>query len=277
MRKIGIVILLVMALALAGCSSKKKSPSAPQTPTATVFSTSTPYPSTWTPTPPGFKASPTNTALPAENPTERPGGSPLPPTWTPGVGPTDTPHENSPEPLNTSIPSTWTPTPSGFVASLTPPGFVASPANPPVQVENPTERPGGGAALPPTWTPGTRPTITPRYTPTELPPTLPLAPTWTAQPEYCSQLQITSPDTRITVGQSVQVSWIPIPQISTYALDVRIPSGDIAYQENVTGSSATLPGSIFTLAGGYSWEVWPLDANGQKICYPASRDIIVSF
>lgn len=167
----------------------------------------------------------------------------------------------------TPLPPTWTATPPGFVAS---PTFTATPAG------AATDRPGS-TPLPPTWTPGRQPTVTPIYTPTAVPPTLGPAATWTPLPDYCSELQISSEDSRIRTGTSVAVSWTPISGYNTYQLNVYNPSGQLAFQATVTGNSFTLPGSIFVNAGGYGWEVWPLNAQGERICYPAGRDIIVDF
>ncbi|MBI5958165.1 MAG: hypothetical protein HY866_05500 [Chloroflexi bacterium] len=172
----------------------------------------------------------------------------------------------------TPLPPTWTPSPEGFVASDTP-----SPTPREIQEGEPGAL-TGGSPFPATWTPGRRPTVTPRYTASPIPPTDPPAATWTPQPDYCYTLQIVSEDVRISVGQDVEVSWIPIERYPDYLFSVRNPSGEIVFQEIVKGKTTMLiPGKTFTNAGGYAWEVWPLDEQGNQTCFSTSRDIIVSF
>ncbi len=297
MRKAALVLSLIAVVALAGCNNDKK-----DAPSATVAATATDsgptaIPASWTPSPEGFVASPTFTVTPGEAPTERPGGAALPPTWTPGAPPSQTPPGQA-------LPA-LTDTPPGFVPSETPPGFVPS-ETPTLPAESgnsanaasggsseggssggseggssgggvePTERPGG-ATLPPTWTPGRKPTITPLVPPTRVPPTLGPAATWTPQPEWCYELQITSEDAHIRRNTPVGISWTPIAGYGSYQLNVYNPSGMLALQEVVNGTSYTLPASIFTSTGGYGWEVWPLNDQGERICFPAGRDIVVDF
>jgi hypothetical protein len=289
MRKAVLVLSLIAVVALAGCNNDKKNTKTEDITATATDSGPTSIPATWTPSPEGFVASPTFTVTPGAAPTERPGGAALPPTWTPGEPPSQTPPGQA-----LTVP---TDTPPGFVPSETPPGFVASPLPQGAGASDsgsqaggsdggtggsdgagvsPTERPGGGT-LPPTWTPGRKPTITPRVPPTAVPPTLGPAATWTPQPDWCYALQITSEDSHIRINTPVDVSWTPIPGYDTYQLNVYNPSGALALQEVVTGTSYTLPGKIFINAGGYGWEVWPLNAQGERICFSAGRDIIVEF
>ena len=217
MRRRWIVMLLVLVLALAGCGGDDGSESDSGEPSATPFVAS-PLPPTWTPSPPGFVASPV-----------------------------------------------LSPTPDAAQLAAT---------------SDVSGELGGGTPYPPTWTPGRRPTVTARPTLPPTPggvPTLPPAPTWTAQPDYCRELMVLTPEIEIGAQQPVEVSWQPIPQFSLYQLEVRHPGGGIIFSEPVAGSTFTLPGSLFTYASVYGWDVWPLDDNGNKVCFPASGEIIVSF
>jgi hypothetical protein len=175
----------------------------------------------------------------------------------------------------TPLPPTWTATPQGFVASPTntpPPTATVDMA-----AQEVSTLPAGGTPLPPTWTPGKRPSATPRYTATPANPTLAPAPTWTQQPDYCYTLQAVGENPHITIGESTTVSWSPIVGIDNYEVTVRHPGGGVVLQQAVTGSSIDLPGDLFTVAGAYGWDVHPLDASGQPICFPVSGEIIVSF
>lgn len=135
----------------------------------------------------------------------------------------------------------------------------------------------GGTPFPPTWTPGRPPTSTPRGAPTSVPPTLPPAPTWTALPDYCYELTVIGGDTDIRVNTSVTLRWTPIAGFSDYLVLVYFPGGSLAYQQVVKGTEHTVPGEIFRLAGAYGWEIWPLGPQGERLCFPAGGEIVVSF
>ncbi|MEW6579110.1 MAG: hypothetical protein AB1435_07940 [Chloroflexota bacterium] len=173
------------------------------------------------------------------------------------------------------LPPTWTPSPPGFVPSTTP------------TPENTADRtPGGvnvggslagGTPFPPTWTPGSPPSATPRVSPTPVAPTLPPAPTWTTHPDYCLALTVVGGDLATRAGVAVTVRWTPIAEFSDYLVIVRHPGGGIVYSQTATGGAHTLPGDLFTVTGAYGWEVWPLDAAGNRACYAVGGEIIVSF
>ncbi len=200
-----------------------------------------------------------------------------------GCGGNDKSSPESVEPSATAfvpspLPPTWTPPPPGFVAS--PVMSPTSEISQPVATSDESGGLSGGTPFPPTWTPGRRATVTPRPTPTITPggaPTLPPAPTWTAQPEYCAALAAPDGEYETTAGDPVEVTWTPIPQFSHYQLEVRHPGGGVIFSQPVTGSSYTLSGDLFVIASVYGWEVWPLDDSGNKVCYPVSGEILVSF
>lgn len=175
----------------------------------------------------------------------------------------------------TPLPPTWTATPPGFIPSPTntPPPTATSDA----AAQGATTLPAAGTPLPPTWTPGKRPSATPRFTATPRNPTLGPAPTWTAQPEYCYTLGVVGTNPHIKPDESVTISWAPIAGIENYQVTVRHPGGGVILQQAVKGSSLELPGSLFTVAGAYGWDVRPLDNSGQPICFPVSGEIIVLF
>jgi len=173
------------------------------------------------------------------------------------------------------LPPTWTPKPPGFVPSATP-----TPETTATRTPGGTGESGslaGGIPFPPTWTPGSPPSATPIKSPTPVVPTLPPAPTWTPQPAYCRTLAVVGGDLATRVGVAVTVRWTPIAEFSDYLVIVRHPGGGIVHSEAVAGDTLRLPGDLFSVAGAYGWEVWPLDAAGNRACYAVGGEIIVSF
>lgn len=171
------------------------------------------------------------------------------------------------------LPLTWTPGSPGPLPSVTP-----TPAS---AVETETSEPGmggglaGGTPFPPTWTPGVPPTAAPRISPTPVLPTLPPAPTWTMQPDYCFALTTVGGDLTTRPGIAVTARWTPIEQFSDYLVLLWRPDGSLAHSQTVTGGSHTLPGDLFTTPGVYSWELWPLDKDGNRACFVIGGEVIV--
>ena len=126
--------------------------------------------------------------------------------------------------------------------------------------------------FPPTWTPGSPPSATPRKSPTPVVPTLPPAPTWTTHPDYCFALTVVGGDLATRAGVAVTVRWTPIAEFSDYVVIVRHPGGGIIYSGTATGGTLLLPSDLFTVAGAYGWEVWPLDAAGNRTCFAVGGD-----
>lgn len=205
--------------------------------------------------------------------------------------PTATPSRTPFEP--TPLPPTWTPSPQGFVAS---PTVTVLPDESPAElVDQPADAASGqlqgGQDFPPTWTPGQapeRPTVTPRPTQSaasgaeqgsassNIPAGSP-APTWTAQPQYCHELQSIGGDFRINVGDPVTLTWQPIARFENYLVQIRHPGGSVVHSAIVPGGAYEVPGDIFTQANVYGWEVSAVDDNGDRVCFSISGEIITSF
>ena len=173
--------------------------------------------------------------------------SPLPPTWTPGP----------PGPLPSATPTL------GDAAETTPGG---------AGIGGDLAR---GTPFPPTWTPGMPPTSTPRISPTPALATLPPAPTWTMQPDYCFALTTVGGDLTTRPGLAVTVRWTLVEEFSDYLVLLWHPDGSLIYSQTVTGGSHTLPGDLFAAAGVYSWELWPLDKDGNRACFVIGGEVIV--
>ncbi len=176
-------------------------------------------------------------------------------------------------PTSSPLPPTWTPGPPGPLPSATP--------TPEIATETTPGGAGiggdlaGGTPFPPTWTPGVLPTATPRISPTPVLPTLPPAPTWTMQPDYCFALTTVGGDLTTRPGLAVTVRWTPVEEFSDYLVLLWRPDGSLAYSQTVTGGSHTLPGDLFSTVGVYSWELWPLDKDGNRACFVIGGEVIV--
>lgn len=111
MSRCWLFMMLALVIVLAGCGGEDKEQPTPTSSPSPTPLTPTSLPPTWTPSPPGFVASPTLTLVPTERPvdtTSGQGGQSLPATWTPGPGrPTLTPWRT---PTNTPEPGLITPT-----------------------------------------------------------------------------------------------------------------------------------------------------------------------
>lgn len=179
----------------------------------------------------------------------------------------------------TPLPATWTPSPEGFEPSATPAGEALDVDDAPVE----SGPPGGGSTLPPTWTPFVRPTITPLPRPiVTLEPLTPTpieegAPSPTPLGEHCFTLEsLVEEDPRIEVGQGVGIRWTPVEGISAYRVEVAHPDGGMILNAITPDTLYEIPGTTFTTAGVYGWQVTPL-AGDQPVCYSISGEIITSF
>ncbi len=154
---------------------------------------------------------------------------------------------------------------------------------PPTEANAPAEGEGNDSVFPPTWTPSpvppsptARPTLAPEMLAASLTP--PIGPTKPASaPDYCFEFDVLSEGTtHIKTGESVLIAWQPIEQYPDYEVSLWPPSGDAQIREVVQGGSYAFAGELFSVAGVYGWEVWPLDENGQHVCRGLSGEIVVS-
>ena len=187
----------------------------------------------------------------------------------------------------TVLPPTWTPTPEGFVPSKTPTPAEEELGGASTGDES-SGQIGGGQEFPPTWTPGKPPSSTPRPTQTRSTTsnpsqadtnlaTKPAAPTWTPQPEECYNLRPLVEDQAVFVGMSATISWAPVTGYDNYLIEVRHPGGGISHSSFVKGTSYEIPSDVFSVAGAFGWEVWAVRESGERVCFPSSGEIVVSF
>ena len=141
---------------------------------------------------------------------------------------------------------------------------------------------GGDNAFPPTWTPSPVPpsaTPVPTLAPDAATATrTPVAvPTQPSVPDYCFEFDVLSEGTmHIKQGESALIAWQPIEQYPNYEVSLWPPTGDSQIREVVQGGSYAFDGQLFSVAGVYGWEVWPLDEAGEHVCRGLSGEIIVS-
>lgn len=199
--------------------------------------------------------------------------TPPPPTETPTVTPV-TP---------TLLPPTWTPAPEGFRPTWTP-----SPTSDTAAAGDAFGGPGGSGDYPPTWTPVSTQGVSENVgsgntggegagsfnePPTKTPP----APTWTPQPDWCYEIQSISEDFRIRAGESVTIEWQPVPNVASFRIEIRHPGGMVVFGDITVETQFEVPGSYFNQAVAYGWQVQPLDADGEPVCFPISGEVVVSF
>lgn len=239
MRKLGIVSLLALVVLISGCGGgdddKAPTPSETPRPLPTL-------PPEWTATPPGF--------VPSETPTPAPSS-----TRTPGADGT------SGEAGLTSDEAGGAPTPGGeddeawFQATWTP-----VPTN----------------TFVPTFTPTI--TLTPSFTPTSL-------------PDICFELAPVDTVGVTWAGYAVPIRWNYISDLGSFSRYlIQLFKGDqevwnfiiadpLSYVvPGTTEIQYEIPGHIFEENPRdqvYSWVVWPLDINGERVCYSINNEIIV--
>ncbi len=152
------------------------------------------------------------------------------------------------------------------------------PADTPVPAGEETAQPNGNNAFPPTWTPSPvppSPTAVPTLaqampTPTRIAPTSSL-------PDYCFEFDVLIEGTiQAKIGEPVLIAWQPVEHYPNYEVSLWPPSGDSQIREVVQGGSYSFAGELFSVAGVYGWEVWPLDDAGEHVCRGLSGEIIVS-
>ena len=183
----------------------------------------------------------------------------LPPSWTPGLAPTDTPKSeftSTALPTNAvanTLPASWTP---AVIPTSTP--FAIA-----------TQK-----ALPPT---APRATLTPAVTSTRSGPRQP--PTPAASMTYssvCSSFQLDTQKTtiRMRVNTVGTIAWTSVEGAEGYEVWVIFLDGRYIVDQKTAETSINIPQEIFRVPGGYGWEVMPLK-NGDRLC-PSLTGVIVA-
>ncbi len=154
----------------------------------------------------------------------------------------------------------------------------SGPADAPVPTATISAQPSNNNVFPPTWTPSpvpASPTPAPDMpTATRTPVAVPTQP---AVPDYCFEFDVLSEGTiQIKIGEPVLIAWQPVERYPNYEVSLWPPTGDSQIREVVQGSSYSFAGELFSVAGVYGWEVWPLDDAGEHVCRGLSGEIVVS-
>jgi len=164
------------------------------------------------------------------------------------------------------------PTPVLTIPPTLPPAALGTPA-----IAAPTPTPFVRATLPPTWTPVILPTATPTVfqpTPNATETALMLTPTLTACFGFGEDPQL-SPST-FTLGQAVVVHWLPVQGAINYRITVLTPGDNRTLFTTITPTlQQEIPADIFTVDGGYFWQIAPIDSAGVQLC-PAATAFIMS-
>jgi len=223
---IKIFALILLGGLLAGCNNGPK-PTATSLATATARTGPT-LPPTWTPgvAPTNTKAAPTGTRQP---PTLLPGQPTMPPTWTPYVIPTVTPI-----PLIRSFQGTATSTITPVVrATASTPGASTGRVPPPTLQRDAVYDPA------------------------------------------CDKFGQTTPfDASIISGTPARISWTPVAGAEGYRVWILNPAQRFNFEKVTTETTITIPKEVFIGPGQYGFEVMPIK-NNDRMCVSLTGVITV--
>ncbi|XWX05081.1 hypothetical protein VZO05_05885 [Aggregatilineales bacterium SYSU G02658] len=171
-------------------------------------------------------------------------------------------------------------------------GGEALPTLVPVEVTPPTAEATATEAVPveptPTSTPvRARPTLPPTFTPTPTPTEEPL-PT-RAFPTATPFISAATPDpncalftvnfeastTQFTVGESPRIAWNGIPGAELYRIIIRTENERVVTDQiYIAETSYQLPPNLFTAGVAYGWEVYPINARSDQMCFSIGSILI---
>jgi hypothetical protein len=154
-----------------------------------------------------------------------------------------------------------TPLPPTLTPSMTP---TATDTPEPSATPEPTDTPEPSATPEQTTTPGTE-TVTATASPET--PTAEGTPTDTPTPEVCEGFALLTPerDEQLLAHGEYRFSWTEAVGATYYLLEIIAPSGPGQVFKTENTSVAVEMGNL-PLAGDYTWQVTPLDADEEPLC-----------
>lgn len=134
-------------------------------------------------------------------------------------------------------------------------------------LSTPTER----ATLPPTWTASPTEFVPPTAIPTMTPFTSkilsPACDTFAPDRE--------NSDIEFVIGVSPRVSWTPVEGAVRYYVELSDINGVILTEDiYINETSYVFVDTLFKLGQFYGWTVYPIDANGDQMCYQRGLELI---
>lgn len=136
------------------------------------------------------------------------------------------------------------------------------------------------ATLPPTWTPQGVVTFTPL--PTLIPPanvTQEPPRVEATLPESCNAF---GPDLSQTLrtyrpGQDVTVYWIRVPEARFYYVALLDENGRVVLEDYTAETQFVFPADLFQAGKPYGWQVYPINAIGNQMCFTQGAELFPEF
>ncbi len=129
--------------------------------------------------------------------------------------------------------------------------------------------------LPPTFTPTPTPTEEP--TPTRVFPTAtPFVSAATPDPN-CALFTVNFTDstTQFTVGEAPRIAWNGIPGAELYRIIIRTENERVVTDQiYIAETRYDLPPNLFTAGVAYGWEVYPINARNDQMCFAIGSILI---
>lgn len=138
-----------------------------------------------------------------------------------------------------------------------------------------TPRPSGRPTLPPTWTPQPSPTMTNTPEPVFPSPT-PFIPA-AGVPDACSNFvaDIAGSTIEFRLGTPPTAAWTSIEGAELYRLTLAEANGRVIRDDiYLTDTQYQFDGSLFEEGRFYGWSVYPINANGDQMCFQAGLELI---
>ncbi len=152
--------------------------------------------------------------------------------------------------------------------------------------ETPTEAATQAAPTPTPTRVTTRPTLPPTFTPTPTPtdeatatPNFP-SPTpfvGATADSVCNTFDVVIAQSTRTfnLGESPQASWLPVPGAQLYRVILSSATGQLINDQSyVAETTYTFPGTLFRSGETYGWEVYPINAANDQMCFAVGLELI---
>ncbi|MCU0513948.1 MAG: hypothetical protein MUE40_15435 [Anaerolineae bacterium] len=156
--------------------------------------------------------------------------------------------------------------------TLPPPSATPAAPVPAAATATPFVRP----TLPPTFTPTAEPTATETHTPTP-PPTATFFNPPATVPTDCTAFLISDGSRRVEfrAGETPAVAWSAAPAAVRYRITLYDFAGSIIRDDiYIAETFYNFPPELFEPRRNYSWEVYPINAAGDQMCFAQGGELV---